>query len=269
MTGIVSGRDIPDPIRRAVRQRCKFGCVVCGMPIYHYDHIEQFAEVQEHKEENLVLLCPNHHQEKTSRRLSTDRILYLRDNPFNATRETAAGYKFEPNRSLEVMLGDNKARCEFADGDGDHIVIQVELEPMFKIHCRDEWITFSFKLTDAVGNVILAVIDGEMMVNTGMWDYQYEGTHLVVRSGRRQILLDLNLSNQKIHIHRGAFMLPTARGAVVDDGSIMDIFHGMEVMGMQSTISGLNRVGTFLFISHSTATKLGNTSGWGCTSRFG
>jgi hypothetical protein len=262
MTGIVSGRDIPDPIRRAVRQRCKFGCVVCGMPIYHYDHIQQFAEVREHKEDNLVLLCPNHHQEKTSRRLSADRIQHLRDTPYNSTRETASGYRFEPNKTLDVILGTNKARCEFRHGDGDYVVLQVEFERMFQVHCRDGWISYSFKLTDYHGNIILEVNDGEMVVSTEVWDYQYEGTRLTVRSAKRKIVLDLNLSNQLVHIHTGAFLLPTPEGALVENGYFFHVKHKELIFAIRQSEAGYSSKGDFLLVNDYTfKRKMGHDYG--------
>src|ERR1044071_10283987 len=56
---------IPEPIKREVRQRCGFGCVICGMPLYNYDHMTEWSEVHRHDAANLTLLCPNHHHEKT------------------------------------------------------------------------------------------------------------------------------------------------------------------------------------------------------------
>ncbi len=37
---------IPLPIQREVRQRCGFGCVICGLPLYDYDHIIGWAETE-------------------------------------------------------------------------------------------------------------------------------------------------------------------------------------------------------------------------------
>jgi len=37
-------RNIPLPIQREVRQRCGFGCVICGTLLYEYDHILTSAQ---------------------------------------------------------------------------------------------------------------------------------------------------------------------------------------------------------------------------------
>ncbi|GAH43227.1 unnamed protein product, partial [marine sediment metagenome] len=42
-------RYIPLEIKRAVRQKCGFGCVVCGSTIYQYHHFDPpFNEAKQH-----------------------------------------------------------------------------------------------------------------------------------------------------------------------------------------------------------------------------
>ncbi|WNG79930.1 hypothetical protein C6A86_016810 [Mycobacterium sp. ITM-2016-00316] len=56
---------IPDPMKREVRQRCGFGCVICGHPIYEYEHMDDYAVVKRHGVANITLLCDGHHRLKT------------------------------------------------------------------------------------------------------------------------------------------------------------------------------------------------------------
>jgi hypothetical protein len=59
-------RNIPDPVKRAVRQRCGYGCVICGLSLYDYDHIDPpFEEAREHLPDDICLLCPTHHVRKS------------------------------------------------------------------------------------------------------------------------------------------------------------------------------------------------------------
>lgn len=51
-------RDIPDAIKRDVRQRCGFGCVRCGSAIYRYHHFDPpFEEAETHVSDGITLLC--------------------------------------------------------------------------------------------------------------------------------------------------------------------------------------------------------------------
>jgi hypothetical protein len=57
-------RAIPEPVKREVRQRCGFGCVICGKPLYDYDHKLGFSKVRRHVAEQITLLCPTHHADE-------------------------------------------------------------------------------------------------------------------------------------------------------------------------------------------------------------
>ena len=63
MTEQPTSRNIPLPIQREVRQRCGFGCVVCGMPLYEYEHLLGWAQVERHVATEITLLCDQHHRE--------------------------------------------------------------------------------------------------------------------------------------------------------------------------------------------------------------
>ena len=59
-------RDIPNLVKRQVRQSCGFGCVICGASIIDYEHVDPiFAEAKEHDPEKITLLCPQHHAKVT------------------------------------------------------------------------------------------------------------------------------------------------------------------------------------------------------------
>ncbi len=54
---IINSRNIPLPIQREVRKRCGFGCVLCGLPLYEYEHMEEWAQVKRHIADEITLLC--------------------------------------------------------------------------------------------------------------------------------------------------------------------------------------------------------------------
>src|SRR5436190_17564410 len=55
-------RDIPEPIKRAVRQRCGFGCIICGSAVVQYHHFSpEYADATEHRAEGITLLCGRCH----------------------------------------------------------------------------------------------------------------------------------------------------------------------------------------------------------------
>ncbi len=51
------GRDIPRAVKTEIRERCGFGCVMCGQIPYDYDHLATpFIEATEHDPDDIVLL---------------------------------------------------------------------------------------------------------------------------------------------------------------------------------------------------------------------
>ena len=57
-----------------MRQHCRFGCVICGCPIFQIDHMTPYERVHVHELANLTALCPNHHADKTSGRLAEPQV---------------------------------------------------------------------------------------------------------------------------------------------------------------------------------------------------
>jgi hypothetical protein len=54
-------RNIPPEISDKVKSRHFFECAWCGVKLFERHHIKEFHLGGEHIEENLILLCPNHH----------------------------------------------------------------------------------------------------------------------------------------------------------------------------------------------------------------
>jgi hypothetical protein len=95
---------IPSDIQLKVRQKCKFGCVICGCPIYQYNHLEEWSVVREHKEENIFLLCPTHHSLKTIGAISKE---YILERFYKLDREQTKPQDLYIT-DFTVMLGNNE-----------------------------------------------------------------------------------------------------------------------------------------------------------------
>ena len=75
-------REIPSEIKREVRKRCGFGCVVCGSAIYEYEHFDpEFKDAKEHIADGIALLCPTDHRRKEKKLLSREKYLEAIANP--------------------------------------------------------------------------------------------------------------------------------------------------------------------------------------------
>lgn len=221
----MQNRNIPEDIKRRVRQECNFGCALCGMPIFEYDHIEEYSKVKKHEVDNIILLCPNHHGKKNQ--IDISRIREARINPYNNNRKTISGYKLEPNRTVDIEIGSNKIDKQFIE-NGDYHCLWINGKSFFAVHNCDGWLTLSFSLTDDNGKLLLSVDRGELQFSSEIWDYEYKGSRLKLKSALRQILLDMTLTNYFVQILRGSFIHNESKDGLIikPDGSLSVIIDG-------------------------------------------
>ena len=68
-------RYIPSDVRREVRQRSKFGCVICRRGFYQYEHIDPpFDDATEHNPSHICCLCGSCHDSVTRGHISKEAI---------------------------------------------------------------------------------------------------------------------------------------------------------------------------------------------------
>jgi hypothetical protein len=68
-------RHIPEHAKRAIRQRCGFGCVVCGCSIVEYHHFEpEYKDAHAHTVGGITLLCPTCHSKEQAGIFSSELI---------------------------------------------------------------------------------------------------------------------------------------------------------------------------------------------------
>jgi hypothetical protein len=194
---------IPRKIKLAVRQRCGFGCVMCGAPVYHYEHMEDWAIVLKHEEENITLLCPNSHEDKTNKLLPLQKLQEANADPFNlqAGHSTPRFYYFGDERPT-ISIGD----VGFTHPERDFAAIVIDGVPIVGFRFDDDGqALLQLRLYDAQNNLLLQVVDGELVYRVDIWDIEFVGNVLTVRQKERDILLKIKLDPNKnlVEIDRG------------------------------------------------------------------
>ena len=117
---------IKSDLMREVRRRCGFGCVMCGRPIYEYEHIKGWANVRRHRAEEITLLCDDHHREKTVGFLPNERVIEANENPFNVQHGVTAPHTLHysgTDFSLKVggIVFGGTVSCEAIRMDGESL----------------------------------------------------------------------------------------------------------------------------------------------------
>jgi hypothetical protein len=146
-------------------------------------------------------------------------VLEAKRNPFNVNRPTTSTYKVEPNRTIDVNIGTNKASKQFLSNSESYNVLWINGHSFLQVHYEEGWLSISAKLTDPEGNYVLLIDRGEMVVSSEIYDYTYEGTRLTIHRQTRKIILDVDLSSGGITVYRGLFLDKNQDGfLVVNDG---------------------------------------------------
>ncbi|MBW7968131.1 HNH endonuclease signature motif containing protein [Bradyrhizobium sp. BR 10289] len=199
-------RHIPEAVKRAVRQHCKFGCAICGSPIWDYDHIDDFAEGGTHDPDNLILLCPNHHGEKTRGMLDRELVRSFRATPTNAKNEMSGVRTIlRASDQSALILGETILTSRIAE-TGYFTGIWVNGHILLGYQIEDGRLLLDMTLTTRDGNVVFEVCGGEARVSTGVWDVNWVGNTLSVRSTDHQIDTLLTFGHKAIRVYKGLFV---------------------------------------------------------------
>ncbi|MCM3614603.1 HNH endonuclease [Microbacterium enclense] len=196
--------DIPEPMKREVRQRCGFGCVICGSSIYQYDHMVEWSQLQEHTVENLTLLCGTHHDEKTKGLLPLATVQQANASPINVRNGVTEPYglHYGPKAPLlTVHLGDNKFMAGvsvfpfFVDGD-----------PLIFFQSTDDGVGLYVTLRDDYNRTVLRIWNNELIHRADLWDVRFEGTTLTVRDAPGDLRLVIRFAPPAdVYIERAKF----------------------------------------------------------------
>lgn len=210
MTRSTMGEDrpaIPGPMKREIRQRCGFGCVICGQPLYHYDHMVEYAEVQEHETENITLLCARHHDEKTRGFLNRDDIVQANDAPYNTANATTSPWNL-PFRGdgAEFDLAGNIFAVDALPEGAAFFGLVVDGWVLFGARRQDGQLLINMQLFDEFNILKFLIVENELIMRADSWDIEVEGTTITVRYALRNIFMRMRFSQQRIAIDRGRIL---------------------------------------------------------------
>jgi hypothetical protein len=208
-------RTIPEAIKREVRQRCGFGCVICGLGLYEYEHFEpEYTEAKNHDPAGITLLCPNHHAKKTKGTLSIETVKEANANP-KAIQQRHAHEKFDlTSKEPVIVLGTakfiNTPKILVIDGE-----VLLAIEPGQDV---DEPFLLSATLKDREGALTLSIVRNEWNTPTDSWDCKAEGNKIEIRSAPGIIELVLRQEPPKTIVIERLTMFHKGHKIVAQEG---------------------------------------------------
>jgi len=203
-----NSRNVPLPIQRSVRQRCGFGCVICGLPLYEYEHMEEWAKVQRHVAEEITLLCDQHHTEKTKGLLPKDAVRDANKSPFNLQPNNRKPYHLHfSGEAAEIWLATTNFRIQKTDTDNVMHAIVIDGEPILGFEIQDNTLLLNLKAYDEFNELSVLIEKNQLIYSKLPWDIQFVGTTLTIRKAHREILLEINFQPpSKISITNGRLL---------------------------------------------------------------
>ena len=202
---------IPQPLQRAVRQRCSFGCVICGHPLYEYHHMVPYEEVQKHEEDNLTLLCDSHHREATVGLLTAEQVAAANALPYNVKQGVSAPFALNfSGTEFRVEIGSNNLLGGAPHPEGGFAFIPISVDDNDILWFRvDEngRIFFNMNILDECNLSLLVIHENVLMYKTDTWDIVFQGTTLTIRQAARDIFLEIEFCPPNgIRILRGRLL---------------------------------------------------------------
>ncbi|MGA2406468.1 MAG: hypothetical protein ABSF81_06935 [Bacteroidales bacterium] len=181
-------RIIPSEVKRQIRQNCGFGCVICGLGIYDYEHVDpEFPEAEMHDPNKMTLLCMQCHGKVSRKMWSKDKVKLAMQDPYCKK----SGYSNE-----YFDFGTNFPTIQFAGSliQNCSIPILVYGESLFEIKPPEENgapFRLSGNFYNRQGNDSLKIIDNEWFASTDNWDVEIIGPVITIRESSGNVHLQL------------------------------------------------------------------------------
>lgn len=185
-------RTIPPFVKREVRQRCGFGCVICGFGFYDYEHFDpDFADATEHNPDGMTLLCSQCNQKRARGRLSAHTVAVANANP-KCLQQGFASEMFDfHSEPIEIKF----AGVTFYDCK--HLIV-VNERPILSVQpAIDDKspVLLSGVFCDPAGRETLIINENEWSVDSKYWDVECIGPRITIRSSPGQIVLVLKMNS--------------------------------------------------------------------------
>ena len=194
--GSIRRPDIPESVKRLVRYRCGFGCVICGSPLVDYDHIDGWAETGEHEPRRITLLCPSHHAEKTRGLLDKKAVEASNASPANIRTGRTSPFRIRPELGpVELYVGSNVMLTTLRAGGPPVSALMVDGESLLQMRADGDALLVSARVSDPAGNDLLIVSDNSIeFAATGACDARVQGRCFSVSRGPGGTALELEFT---------------------------------------------------------------------------
>jgi hypothetical protein len=227
-------RVIPDPVKRAVRQRCRFCCVICGAIPYQYHHFNPlYEDARAHLPEGITLLCGACHDKVTRGFWSASKVATADTGPYGSSCHPHAF--MELRAPVWFLLGSMVFR-------GEGPLLSINQDTLISLEfSTEEGPLLNASLFDLSGQECITIRNNELLARNQNWDVEMNGPNLTVRDAPRNVILEIRFCPPHgIHLVRlrmrygGWHFDNDDQGKIVltsPTGGGLDLYHSAMVLG--------------------------------------
>lgn len=185
------GRYVPQDVKRAIRSRCGFGCVICGLAFYDYEHFDpDFKDARGHEPDGMTLLCMQCNQKRARGTLSAETVAKANADP-KCKQQGFASELFDfASEPINVKF----AGVSFYDcatliriRGVDLLSFKPPVEPGSPM-------LLSGHLADATGATTLKIEENVWSAGDENWDVEVQGPLITIRRGPKDIALQIRVT---------------------------------------------------------------------------
>ena len=205
-----TNRNIPEPMQREIRRRCGFGCVICGLPLYEYEHMLGWANVKRHVASEITLLCNFHHRERSGGLLPIENVMAADKAPFNLKSGVTKPYNFHfSGTEASVEIGSNTfiINTQIKNKTSQFIPLMIDCYSLIEFRFEDGQMLLNLIIFDEFNIPILQIKDNILMYSAYLWDIEFVAKKITIRTKSRVILIEIEFCPpDKIKILRGKML---------------------------------------------------------------
>lgn len=174
---------VPSTVKRQLRQEAGFGCCICGSPILDYHHIIEWSDDPHFRPEDMMVLCPQHHDQATKGALPVNEQYAAKRKPYNIERGLAGGLLKVVQSYAAVELGSITMI-------GEGSFIRAHDRQILGLRVQDGSLLVSLTLYSETGELLCDIHDNEWISGDPLaWDIEASWQTLVVRERKGSINL--------------------------------------------------------------------------------
>jgi hypothetical protein len=187
----------PAAVKQTLRREAGFGCCRCGYPFYQYHHIVPWNQDPHYRPRDMMIICPNCHDEVTNGNVSEDEQRNWKAHPINIRKGYASGKLRIDQKELVVNLGGYR----FVETP---VLLQMNGENMITVKRSGDRLLVSMRSYDKK-DLLLDVQDNEWVTGANLpWDLDAKWRRVVLRQKRGKIAFEIDARKDPLKV-RGTF----------------------------------------------------------------